>query len=150
MFFPVSVCLTVSTTAVGPWSRVRPIASDPVGHNSRAPVAVSCKPKDDNPSGDSEDYSDHFFFSMEQRRSHELRFIYSFRRCFWHFYRSTPAIEICFFNTSSHMHHEADAVYSFMPCAELINPVNFFFCALLLESREVALILGRPRECLSS
>lgn len=47
------------------------------------------------------------------------------------------------------MHDEADAVYSFMPCAELINPVNFFFGALLLESREVALILGRPRECLS-
>lgn len=38
--FPVSLCLTVSTTAVGPWFRVRPIASDPVGHNSRAPVAV--------------------------------------------------------------------------------------------------------------
>lgn len=38
--FPVSVCLIVSTTAVAPWSRVRPIASDPVGHNSRAPVAV--------------------------------------------------------------------------------------------------------------
>lgn len=51
-------------------------------HGHLSLFTYSCKPKDDNPSGDLEDYSDHFFFSMEQRRSHELRFIYSFRRCF--------------------------------------------------------------------
>lgn len=118
-------------------------------HGHLSLFTYSCKPKDESFRGLGRLFWS-FFFSMEQRRSHELRFIYSFRRCFWHFNRSTPAIEICFFNTSSHMHDEADTVYSFMPCAELINPVNFFFCALLLESREVALILGRPRECLSS
>lgn len=131
MFFP---CLCSSLCQQQQWDLglgcVRlPLILLAIIHGHLSLFTYSCKPKDDNPSGDSEDYSDHFFFSMEQRRSHELRFIYSFRRCFWHFYRSTPAIEICFFNTSSHMHHEADAVYSFMPCAELINPVNFFLRA---------------------
>lgn len=46
MFSPVSLYLTMSTTAVAPKSRVRSISSDPVVESSRAPVAVtySCKP----------------------------------------------------------------------------------------------------------
>lgn len=31
-------------------------------HGHLSLFTYSCKPKDDNPSGDSEDYSDHFFF----------------------------------------------------------------------------------------
>lgn len=145
MFFP---CLCSSLCQQQQWDLglgcVRlPLILLAIIHGHLSLFTYSCKPKDDNPSGDSEDYSDHFFFSMEQRRSHELRFIYSFRRCFWHFYRSTPAIEICFFN-SSHMHDEADAVYSFMPCAELINPVNFFFLRAAFGIKRGCLNIGTP------
>lgn len=49
-----------------------------------------------------------------------------------------------FFNTSSHMHHEADAVYSFMPCAELINPVNFFFLRAAFGIKRGCLNIGTP------
>lgn len=35
-------------------------------HGHLSLFTYSCKPKDDNPSGDSVDYSDHFF-SMEQK-----------------------------------------------------------------------------------
>lgn len=57
--FPVSLCLTVSTTAVGPWFRA-------IIHGHLSLFTYSCKPKDDNPSGDSEDYSDHFFFQWSK------------------------------------------------------------------------------------
>lgn len=121
MFFP-CLCAPLCQQQqwhLGPGCVRLPLILLAIIHGHLSLFTYSCKPKDILI----------IFFSMEQRRSHELRFIYSFRRCSWHFYRSTPALEICFFNTSSHMHHEADAVYSFMPCAELINPVNFFLRA---------------------
>lgn len=147
MFFP---CLCISLCQQQSWHQSPGCVRLPLIllsnlHGHLSPFTYSCKPLTIIHHGTRKIILIIFFQWLA------LRFIYCFRRCSWHFYRSTPAMEICFCNTYSHMHHEADAVNSFMSCVELINLVNFFFfCALLLESREVALILGRPRKCLSS
>lgn len=151
MFFP---CLCSSLSQQQQWDLglgcVRlPLILLAIIHGHLSLFTYSCKPKDDNPSGDSEDYSDHFFFQWSKEGAMNYVLFTASGGVFDIFIGLLQRSKFVFFNTSSHMHHEADAVYSFMPCAELINPVNFFFCALLLESREVALILGRPRECLS-
>lgn len=68
MFFP---CLCSSLCQQQQWDLglgcVRlPLILLAIIHGHLSLFTYSCKPKDDNPSGDSEDYSDHFFFQWSK------------------------------------------------------------------------------------
>lgn len=146
MFFP---CLCSSLCQQQQWDLglgcVRlPLILLAIIHGHLSLFTYSCKPKDDNPSGDSEDYSDHFFFQWSKEGA--MNYVL--------FTASGGVLDIFI-----GLLQRSKFVFLNAPwggCSLLIyalcwthKPCQLFFCALLLESREVALILGRPRECLS-